>query len=314
MSGTKINVSIYASDENMFGYHTYWHAEMSREVMLIAHGSGEVGIFDQREGKLSYMYKCHYGTVRTVQCHPTVEYYFATGSGHGEARIWDIRDSQKLTPEPVVDLRHPKILTGCFFSPAGNYLITTCTNGRLTVYDTRSFRSQIPKAVLNAHHRKGLTKAKWYPLCEDVFVVGKPSPYRRALMYDIHGHLVHQFMDPEIQGALYVCEFHPTQLAFVGGSTFGRIYAFLITSFPHNSPLLKVWSTGGKEDVEFDLVASLYVYINCRCDGHVTEVGDTAGFLEWRLEALQLHYKCHDDQFSVHNAQFIQVKRLTPLH
>ncbi|XP_049798822.1 uncharacterized protein LOC126233443 [Schistocerca nitens] len=138
-------LQIYASDENMFGYHTYWHAEMSREVMLIAHGSGEVGIFDQREGKLSYMYKCHYGTVRTVQCHPTVEYYFATGSGHGEARIWDIRDSKKLTPEPVVDLRHPKILTGCFFSPAGNYLITTCTNGRLTVYDTRSFRSQIPK-------------------------------------------------------------------------------------------------------------------------------------------------------------------------
>ncbi|XP_049790608.1 WD repeat-containing protein 76-like isoform X13 [Schistocerca nitens] len=196
-------------------------------------GSGEVGVFDQREGKLSYMYKCHERSVKTVQHHPVAENYFVTGSGLGEARIWDLRDSRKSKPKPLTDLKHPKTLTGCFFSPAGNYLLTTCNDDRLRAYDTTKFRSEVPKVVMNIAHNnhvgRWLTtfKAKWHPLREDAFVIGSMMHPRRVQLYGIHGKIVHELMDPELQVVLSVCEFHPTQLAFVGGSSSGRIYAFV---------------------------------------------------------------------------------------
>ncbi|XP_049790598.1 WD repeat-containing protein 76-like isoform X5 [Schistocerca nitens] len=229
----EVFTQVYASDEDTYGHHTCWHTEMSREVLLIAHGSGEVGVFDQREGKLSYMYKCHERSVRTVQHHPVAENYFVTGSGLGEARIWDLRDSRKSKPKPLTDLKHPKTLTGCFFSPAGNYLLTTCNDDRLRAYDTTKFRSEVPKVVMNIAHNnhvgRWLTtfKAKWHPLREDAFVIGSMMHPRRVQLYGIHGKIVHELMDPELQVVLSVCEFHPTQLAFVGGSSSGRIYAFV---------------------------------------------------------------------------------------
>lgn len=229
----EVFTQVYASDEDTYGHHTCWHAEMSREVLLIAHGSGEVGVFDQREGKMSNMLKCHERSVRTVQCHPVDKNYFVTGSGLGEARIWDIRDSRKSRPKPLTDLKHPKTLTGCFFSPAGNYLLTTCNDDRLRAYDTSKFRTEVPKVVMNIAHNnhvgRWLTtfKAKWHPLREDTFFIGSMMHPRRVQLYGIHGKIIHDLMDPELQVVLPVCEFHPTQLAFVGGSSSGRMYAFV---------------------------------------------------------------------------------------
>nr|CAD7580494.1 unnamed protein product [Timema californicum] len=83
-------IGIYSSDPDIFRSHTTWHCQLDNNVLLVAHGTGQVGVVDLRDSKKPTRWcKCHDRSVRTVQRHPLDERYFVTSSAVGEARVWE---------------------------------------------------------------------------------------------------------------------------------------------------------------------------------------------------------------------------------
>lgn len=86
-------------------------------------------------------------------------------------KVWDIRSLKRTKMKEVSDMKHAKCVTSAFFSPAGNYLLTTCNDDRIRAYDTSNLFSGIPKGkaclivcsifILVFNHNQSLQE--WFP-------------------------------------------------------------------------------------------------------------------------------------------------------
>nr|CAD7455876.1 unnamed protein product [Timema tahoe] len=192
---------IYSSDPDIFRSHTTWHCQVDNNVLLVAHGTGQVGVVDLRDSKKPTRWcKCHDRSVRTVQRHPLDEQYFVTSSAVGEARVWDLRTATKPSPKPVCHLAHPKGLTSAFYSPHGSYLLTTCNDDRLRVYDVRHVSTNKPPVIASTKHNNhtgrwlSTFKARWHPQREDTFIIGSmelPKAVSCVFIWLITGFISH---------------------------------------------------------------------------------------------------------------------------
>nr|CAD7589197.1 unnamed protein product [Timema genevievae] len=192
---------IYSSDPDIFRSHTTWHCQVDNNVLLVAHGTGQVGVVDLRDSKKPTRWcKCHDRSVRTVQRHPLDEKYFVTSSAVGEARVWDLRTATKPSPKPVCHLAHPKGLTSAFYSPHGSYFLTTCNDDRLRVYDVRHVSTNKPSVIASTKHNNhtgrwlSTFKARWHPQREDTFIIGSmelPKAVSCVFIWLITGFISH---------------------------------------------------------------------------------------------------------------------------
>ncbi|XP_054262099.1 WD repeat-containing protein 76-like [Macrosteles quadrilineatus] len=222
---------VYQTDEKSSMCHLTWHTQLDSNNLLVAHGTGDVGVVDLRTKSVERWYHCHPRSVRTIHIHPTKPQYFLTGSGTGEAKVWDLRASKKHNDEPVSTLcQGGKALTSVFFSPDGNKAVATCNDDRIRIYDTSDLTTakELHSILHDNHTGRWLSvfKAIWHTHSSDLIFVGSLLQPRRIQMYNGSGRLVKDLMDEQLTTVVPVISLHPTLPIIVGGNSSGKAHIF----------------------------------------------------------------------------------------
>jgi len=100
-------------------------------TMLVAGHEGSVGLLDVRTKKWGWVATdAHDKKTNSIECHPTSEHYYVTGSTDRIIKLWDDRKHKK----PIYSIAHTNSLNNVTFNPTGEYMLSTCQDHNLYVY------------------------------------------------------------------------------------------------------------------------------------------------------------------------------------
>ncbi|XP_027850967.2 WD repeat-containing protein 76-like [Aphis gossypii] len=224
---------IYRTEQNRINKKsnsTTWHSEYERNF-LIGNDSGHVEMIDLRiPNKIINSAWCHERSVRTVQCHPLQKHYFLTSSETGMVSLWDIRSMTDKSINPILQFKHPKVLTSSFFSAHGNKMISTCNDNNIRIFNTEQLNLAATKPIKIIPFMRRFNdndfQAKWNPGREDAFFMTSMLLPPRAQVFDCDGNVLHDLISENMTMRFSAIEVHPTQAIYVGGNSYGRINIF----------------------------------------------------------------------------------------
>ncbi|XP_046687050.1 WD repeat-containing protein 76-like [Homalodisca vitripennis] len=226
---------VYQTDEKSNFCHITWHEQIDSNTLMVAHGTGDVGVVDLRAKAVQNWYDCHPRSIRTIHLHPTQQHYFLSASGLGECKIWDLRNSKKHTDQFVSELTSPskgKGLTSAFFSPDGSKIVSTCNDDYLRFYDTSDLANpkETHKVMHNNHTGRWLSvfKAVWHPRSSDLLFIGSMQKPNLIQLYSATGQLMRELKGQELTTICPVISLHPSLPVLVGGNSSGKAHLFTI--------------------------------------------------------------------------------------
>lgn len=160
--------------------------------------------------------------------HVFVRYTMATASLDRTVKLWDVR---KLTPKsPMATMESTKTVNSAFFSPTGEYLLSTTQCDRLNVYHKpTSLSGNVSKATKAVKHNNWTGRwlstfmARWHPT-EDIFVVGCMQQPRAIELFDASGNLITKVIGEPLGSVSSRCCFHKSLPVVLGGNSSGRLH------------------------------------------------------------------------------------------
>jgi len=75
--------------------------------------------------------------IDNILFHLPINYYYTFRM----VSLWDIRSMTDKSINPVLQFKHPKVLTSSFFSAYGNKMISTCNDNNIRIFNTEQLNS-----------------------------------------------------------------------------------------------------------------------------------------------------------------------------
>ncbi|KAJ3693426.1 hypothetical protein LUZ60_008906 [Juncus effusus] len=113
---------------------------------------GQVNSFDDRENKICNMWELHEKRINTIDFHPQNSNLILTSSTDGFARIWDLRNLNKIKCEKIFELKHNRAVHSAYFSPTGTSLVSTSIDDTIRISSGSNFDNQ---SVIHHNNQTG---------------------------------------------------------------------------------------------------------------------------------------------------------------
>ncbi|XP_046850928.1 WD repeat-containing protein 76-like [Xenia sp. Carnegie-2017] len=222
---------IYATDDHMInGFSCPLN---SRDIFLLAHDAGYVGVLDTRETKNEVKtHVCHGKNVKCIDSSSSNEYLFCTSSSDATVALWDLRNLKGIKSSLDTFEKHSRSISSSYFSPGdGKYILTTCWDDTVKVLEvTSSWKLEMKRNFQHYNHtNRWLTpfKASWDTRRGRGFVIGSLLYSRRIQFYHVEqmetSPLLEKF-DPNFTTITSINVFHPTRSILGAGNSSGKIY------------------------------------------------------------------------------------------
>ena len=164
----------------------------------------------------------------------------ASGGLDGVVRLFDIRKfgddrghSKWKSPKPICTQHTGLSISSSFFSPSGQYLLTTSFANRLDILEDAHMKTGASKPTHSIRHNnqtgRWLTtfQATWHPSL-DIFCSGSMNQPRCMEVFDGKGgKLLRAVTGDSLTSVMSRTCFHPTtkELIMIGGNSSGRVVA-----------------------------------------------------------------------------------------
>lgn len=239
--------------------HKFWtqyacldHRSGSGKCFFLSTSIGTAMHIDMRSGKgVTFHEELSEKKINSLSLHPN-GYSFASAGLDGTVNVWDMRkfgDSRAATrsraaPKPVASYNGGRSVNSAFFSPSGQYMVSTTMSNKLDIFENAhlSLPSKISKSsnatsVMKpsssvAHDNQtgrwlSTLMAQWHPQT-DMFVVGCMKHPRQIEVMDKQGKALHILQGDALTAVASRCCFHPSNdhLVVVGGNSSGRVTIF----------------------------------------------------------------------------------------
>lgn len=222
---------VYRTDPDVGVMYIDWLLD---NTMIAGHGNGEVSFLDIRsQDKKTCTYQLHNRKVRTVNAHPTNNWWFLTGSTDAMVKLWDSRMMSKKSPVPLGTLTHNRSCSAAFLSPVeGNKVLSTSFDDTLRICNINQATGDMKQQVMLKHNNmtgRWLSpfRAVWVPGCDELFLVGSMEYPRRIEVYSSSGTLLYKIMGEGIASVCSLVECHPERLVIAGGNSSGRLHVLV---------------------------------------------------------------------------------------
>jgi WD40 repeat protein len=160
----------------------------------------------------------------------------------GTVNVWDMRkfgDSRAASaryraPKPVTSYNGGRSVNSAFFSPSGQYMLSTTMGNKLDLFENSHLsQSNVMKPSPSVSHDNATGRwlstlmAQWHPSV-DMFVVGCMKQPRRIEVMDVKGKALHVLQSEALTAVASRCCFHQStdKLVVVGGNSSGRVTIF----------------------------------------------------------------------------------------
>jgi WD40 repeat protein len=156
--------------------------------------------------------------------------------------VWDMRkfgDSRSAAarykaPKPVASYNGGRSVNSAFFSPSGQYMVSTTMSNKLDLFENAHLsKSNVLKPSTSVSHDNQTGRwlstlmAFWHPSV-DMFAVGCMKHPRQIEVMDVKGKALHNLQGDALTAVASRCCFHQStdNLVVVGGNSSGRVTVF----------------------------------------------------------------------------------------
>jgi hypothetical protein len=239
--------------------HKYWtqygcldHRSDSGKCFFLSTSVGTAMHVDMRsKGGVTFHEELSEKKINSLSLHPN-GYSLASAGLDGTVNVWDMRKfgdnrvgaRSRAAPKPVASYNGGRSVNSAFFSPSGQYMVSTTMSNKLDIFENAHLSSSTskssksnatsvmkPSPSVNHDNQTGrwlsTLIAQWHPVA-DTFVVGCMKHPRQIEVMDTKGKALHVLSGDALTAVASRCCFHQStdQLVVVGGNSSGRVTVF----------------------------------------------------------------------------------------